>query len=162
MKRLLLLVGLAAGALARVGPAAAFDVPPPPGPGESPALDPRFVEAMKGRDMRAVGAGYADDAILLGPDGAVVSGREAIARYWKDQAGRGLRDLRLTDRRSYSWGTLGYEMGTYELRTAGPRGEKTESGEFLSVFKREADGRWRVVYDVLNSLPPASPAPRPR
>lgn len=48
-------------------------------------------------------------------------------------------------------GDLGYTYGTYELKSSGA---VTERGHYARVWKRNREGRWRFVIDVLNPLPP--------
>jgi uncharacterized protein (TIGR02246 family) len=42
-----------------------------------------FVEAFRNNDLKALGAFFTDDALLLPPSRAVVAGREAIVAYWE-------------------------------------------------------------------------------
>jgi hypothetical protein len=58
-------------------------------------------------------------------------------------------------------GDLGYGVGAYRLVIRRP-GEETgrDSGKYLLVYRRQADGTWKVAADVFSSdLPPAA---RPR
>jgi ketosteroid isomerase-like protein len=50
-------------------------------------------------------------------------------------------------------GDLGYSYGSYEFKAAD--GKATESGNYLRIWKKQQDGRWKVVLDLLNPLPPA-------
>ncbi len=56
-------------------------------------------------------------------------------------------------------GELGYTSGPYRLRPE--RGaEPTGFGHYVSVWKKQADGTWRVFLDIgVQHGPPASPAP---
>lgn len=54
---------------------------------------------------------------------------------------------------------LGYTYGSYELRENGAAGSAataaaTEKGYFVRVWKRNKDGKWKVVLDTTNPLPP--------
>lgn len=46
---------------------------------------------------------------------------------------------------------LAYSYGAYDLRSADGKGN--ESGYYVHVWKRHADGRWKLVMEVLNPLP---------
>jgi ketosteroid isomerase-like protein len=49
-------------------------------------------------------------------------------------------------------GDLGYTIGTYEETTAGPKGiQTTDKGKYVVIWKKQADGTWKVVLDVPNS-----------
>ena len=44
-------------------------------------------------------------------------------------------------------GDLGYVYGTFEIKGAG------EGGNYLRIWKRQADGAWRIVLDLMNPRP---------
>jgi ketosteroid isomerase-like protein len=45
-------------------------------------------------------------------------------------------------------GDLGYTTGPWEIRPSGPKDKPTAYGHFVSVWKRQADGVWKVVVDL--------------
>ncbi|HEV2668300.1 MAG TPA: tetratricopeptide repeat protein, partial [Blastocatellia bacterium] len=49
-------------------------------------------------------------------------------------------------------GDLGYAYGRYELGGAEP-----QKGYFARVWKRDANGQWRIVMDIVRPLPPGTP-----
>ncbi len=59
-------------------------------------------------------------------------------------------------------GTLGYTAGPWRYRTGGPGGDVAAEGHYHSVWRRDADGRWRLVADIGTGGPsepwPAEPA----
>ncbi|HEY0006542.1 MAG TPA: nuclear transport factor 2 family protein [Pyrinomonadaceae bacterium] len=52
-------------------------------------------------------------------------------------------------------GDLGYAYGTYELKAVDAK-STGESGNYMRIWKKQRDGTWRVVLEVLNPLPPAT------
>lgn len=55
-------------------------------------------------------------------------------------------------------GDLGYTVGTNALTVPESTGRVTTySGRYLTVWRRDADGRWRCVVDYSNPGPPATP-----
>jgi len=56
-------------------------------------------------------------------------------------------------------GDVGYITGTYELKLA----SGVEKGKYVTVWRKQADGNWRVVEDIFNAdaAPPPPPAPPP-
>jgi ketosteroid isomerase-like protein len=50
-----------------------------------------------------------------------------------------------------SSGDLGYTYGSFEFKGSGA-GE-TESGSYMRVWKKQADGKWKVVLDIFNEQP---------
>lgn len=55
-------------------------------------------------------------------------------------------------------GDLGYTTGPYEFSDLSPKKEPTQHGAFFSVWKKQADGTWKVVLDV-GIQTPVSTAP---
>ena len=49
-------------------------------------------------------------------------------------------------------GDLGYTVGRYEARRMGPDGQPVrQTGSYLTVWKRGADGSWKVALDIGSS-----------
>jgi len=49
---------------------------------------------------------------------------------------------------------LGYTWGSYEFRAKGKDGSaKVEHGKYLTVWKKQADGNWKVAVDMGNAGP---------
>ena len=56
-------------------------------------------------------------------------------------------------------GDLGYTWGNYEFQITGPDGlAQTNYGKYISVWRKQPDGTWKVVLDGSNP----SPAPSER
>jgi ketosteroid isomerase-like protein len=49
-------------------------------------------------------------------------------------------------------GDLGYTYGTYDLKASGSD-QKPEHGNYVRVWQRQTNGRWKVVIDILNPMP---------
>ncbi|MBV1859205.1 MAG: nuclear transport factor 2 family protein [Nannocystaceae bacterium] len=101
---------------------------------------------LRNDDLRGVASFYDDDAMLINPSGATVSGRDAIDRYWSD-LGRGI-DWELTIHSVDGTTGLAYQRGVSRLtyEKAGKRNVSTV--EFLLVWKRNIDGHWKIVVDA--------------
>jgi len=51
-------------------------------------------------------------------------------------------------------GDIGYTYGRYERTVTGPAGNrKTSSGYYVTIWKKQADGSWKFVFDTGNQLP---------
>lgn len=83
-------------------------------------------------------------------------GQEIQCRYGQSLLGA----VRTHDRgRGGSW-DLAYSVGTYRVtltpRKAGAKPLPTDEGKFLEVLKKQADGSWKIVYDMWSSNAPAA------
>ncbi len=102
---------------------------------------------------KAGGAGQAyksrlsDDARVHRPDVMPVVGRAAINAWLTSQTMTlGGEPIKVEVASS---GDLGYAYGSYELG-----GNKPEKGYYARVWTRDAQGRWHIVMDVTNPIPP--------
>ena len=101
-----------------------------------------FAKTMADRDHAAFTTFLAEDAIFLGPN-EVLRGRRAVSEGWKKFfAGK---------QAPFAWEPERVEVvdsGTLALSTGpvvDPSGKRV--GTFTSTWRREPDGRWRVVLD---------------
>jgi uncharacterized protein (TIGR02246 family) len=116
-------------------------------------------KAYNSGDVKAVGAQYAEDAVLLPPGAPGVHGRAAIMAFFSaDMAGSKAAGAVFVVSRKTDVGIsgdLGWESGTYQVTV---KGAVVESGKFLSV-SRKKDGRWLYLRDTWNAdAPAAAPA----
>ncbi len=80
-----------------------------------PAIAKRSAEmtaAFNAKDSVKIGALYADDAVLMPPNAAVVKGRAGIESWFKGGLDEGFANLRLTPFRSEVSGDMAYVAGT--------------------------------------------------
>lgn len=101
-----------------------------------------FAASMARRDLAAFGTFLAEEAIFFGQGGAT-RGKAAVIDAWK-----GFFD---GPDAPFSWSPETVEVldsGTLALSSGpvlSPAGERI--GTFNSIWRREADGRWRVLFD---------------
>jgi ketosteroid isomerase-like protein len=113
-----------------------------------------FAKTMAARDHAAFASHIADEAVFFGQQ-SVLRGRAAVAAGWK-QFFEG-------DTAPFSWepervevldsGALAFSSGPVR----DPEGRQI--GTFNSVWRREADGRWKIVFD--KGCPPCDCPPKP-
>ena len=100
-----------------------------------------FAKTMADRDHAAFTSFLADEAIFVGE--APLRGKPQVAAGWKQHF--------LGPTAPFSWEPDHVEVlesGTLALSTGpvySPDGKRV--GTFTSVWRREADGRWRIVLD---------------
>lgn len=102
-----------------------------------------FARTMAERDHDAFTRHLAEEAVFFSGNQQVLRGKAAVAAAWKRYF--------LTPAAPFSWEPDHVEVlasGTLALSSGpvrDPSGRLT--GRFNSVWRREADGRWRVVFD---------------
>ncbi len=119
------------------------------------AADRAFAAATAARGLDGWLEYFADDAVIFPERGPAVSGKEAIAAYYRE-TGFDPRPLRWqpTAARLDGGCGLGTTWGVWTLELPGDGGEAvTRRGKYLTVWQRQADGRWKVVADIGNAEP---------
>ena len=110
------------------------------------ALNRDMESALREGDLLGVARFYADDAILLGPRGQRVEGREAIDRYWTGI--RGAKDWKLTTTKLGGERETVYQIGRSRLVTAEGGRESVSEVEFVVVWRRQPSGdTYRIEVD---------------
>jgi uncharacterized protein (TIGR02246 family) len=118
--------------------------------------------ASQARDIEAFAALLDSDTLFVSESGPAARGRDAVRAKWApffDPAGPSLTWEPYEGEVS-SQGDLGYTRGRFVFRGKDATGkEVTERGEYLTLWRKHADGAWRVVVD--SSVPAADPGVPP-
>jgi uncharacterized protein (TIGR02246 family) len=128
-------------------------------PKTDPALDKlaaAFAEAFNARDAARVASFYADDAIVMPPDQAMVKGRSNVEAYYARGFRQEIANFRLQPIESATTGTHAFEAGTSTLTerrnasATGGRAEITSDGKYVVIYRR-VNGQWKIAYDIFNN-----------
>ena len=111
----------------------------------------------------SVGSLFAQDAWQLPPNSQPLVGRDSIIAFWRNATRTGRWHFELTTQDVVLNGTLAAERGSYTVAfEAGPNApfpSFQDRGNYLVVWRKEADGVWRAVWDAPVSTLPAAPPP---
>jgi len=109
-----------------------------------------FAAAINAGDIEAALALWSEDAAIVGPDGAMVRGREAVEGVLQTLIGNGASvHIELTG--LYAAGDAALATGT--LRMSVPGHEPYQGDSSIVLYARGADGSWRVAIDAPWGLP---------
>jgi ketosteroid isomerase-like protein len=110
-----------------------------------------FAKTMADRDHEAFQTFLSEEAVFFGA-GSVLRGKEAVAEGWMGffTGPDALFSWEPTEVEVLDSGTLALSSGP----VYNPQGERV--GTFNSVWRLEADGKWRVVFD--KGCPPCTPS----
>jgi ketosteroid isomerase-like protein len=142
----------------------ALQCAPPPAPGVDTAA---AAEALKKVDQDwSAEAGtheghvkyFTDDAVVLAPNEAAITGKENISKM--------LGEMHAIPGFKVSWktqsaqvaasGEMGYSMGRYDFAMSDSTGSPVKDhGNYLTIWKKQDDGSWKVTVDMFNSELPA-------
>ncbi len=128
-------------------------------PSESAAImkaDADFAQSVAQRNRQRFQSFLADVTTFGGGSPEELRGREAVMQGWGDFFEK--------DGPTLSWtpasgevigaGDLGFTTGTSLLKGRGPDGTMIERrGEYLTVWRKQKDGSWKVIFDTGSTLP---------
>ena len=120
------------------------------------AANAKYTDAVRRGDTTTIAERYADDAIYLPAEQAAWRGRDAIRQgFGREIRVNGVKSDSLTTEDVMVSGDLAVETGRYVTRMQpSGRSEITEKGKSITVWRRQADGTWKVVRDIWNSDTP--------
>ncbi len=114
-----------------------------------------YREVLTRGDAEAFARAYTADAVLMEPNLEDIRGREALAAF----AARGFAGMKIVEVENTTWeldleGDTAHELGTFAETVATPDGTTTRHrGRYAAVWKKEADGRWRIHRLMVHPLP---------
>jgi uncharacterized protein (TIGR02246 family) len=117
------------------------------------AANAKAMDAMTRGDTATFLANYADDAVVMMPGQATLSGRSAISQgFGAMMSQASIANPKFTTNDVLVSGDIAVETGAYEM-TITPKGGKAiqDKGKYLTVWKRQADGQWKIIRDINNS-----------
>src|ERR1700680_3071584 len=123
--------------------------------------DAAGLKAAQAKDVAGATANYADDASWLPPHAPIVQGKEAIRSAWAQLLTTpGLKiDWQITKVEVSRAGDMAYTLYKYEMTMGAPNGAPIQdSGKDMAIWKKQADGTWKMVADTFNSDLPLSGA----
>ncbi len=102
--------------------------------------DAEWSKVAGAKDLDKTVSFYADDAMVLPPNQPMVTSKSGIRDLWK------------------GFGDMGCLIGTYALTM---KDGTKDTGKYCEVWKKQADGKWKVATDMFSSDLPATPATSP-
>lgn len=117
------------------------------------AASQEWSNAASSRDLEKAVSFYADDATYNPPGAPLAAGKDAIRKVWAGVVAIPGGNL--------SWvtskvevarsGDLAYDTGAYTLTKNNAGGKPvTTKGKYVVVWKKQADGKWKVIQDIDN------------
>ena len=106
------------------------------------------------RDAAGLAVLYADDGMRLAPGTGLAAGPDAIEAAFRARFEGGHYHLALTPAETGHADGLGWIVGSVKV-TALPTmdGVLTGTHHFVSVYRQQADGAWRLLFDSRNDAP---------
>jgi uncharacterized protein (TIGR02246 family) len=126
------------------------------------ADEKKWTDDFKAKDLEALLGHYADDAYFVAPGVKPANGSTEIRKAYSD----GLSDQNFSisfasDRiDAASSGDMAYAQGRFTEKYTDPKTQKvvSDSGSYVTVYKKQSDGSWKAVEDFA-AADPGGPAP---
>ena len=119
-----------------------------------------FNADIAAKNLEAIKAHYASDAVMIIPGQAPFAGIDAIMgdynNYAADAAGKyvpGAETTTISSGGDVAYGEVNYQTTFTNSKT---KAVETRDRYNLTVFKKQPDGSWKVVRDVNTDVPKAS------
>jgi uncharacterized protein (TIGR02246 family) len=116
------------------------------------------------KDQDKLVAHYTDDAVLMVPGAPAYSGKDAIRGSVKEMLADPALALHFHSTKVdvAKSGDLAYTQGVYTLDFTDPQTKQVihDHGNYVTAFRKQPDGSWKAVSDIITSeVPPPMPPP---
>jgi ketosteroid isomerase-like protein len=120
------------------------------------AADAAWLRAYQEKDLAKSVAFCDEQGSMLAPDAPIATGKDAIAKVIASDFVHDDITWHANKVGVARSGDLGYTSGTTEMNLKDASGKTVAyKGKYLTVWKKQEDGSWKVLYDMFNSdLPP--------
>ena len=118
------------------------------------AADQQWLRVFAAKDLEKSVALCTADASVLAPNLPIATGREAIGKLFSGffaipEFKISWQPARVQIAKS---GELGYTSGAFQMSFSDPSGKTiSDVGKYVTVWKKQSDGSWKVLLDIFNS-----------
>lgn len=108
--------------------------------------------AESSKDLEKCVSFYAEDGERFATGSPVIRGTAALRDEWqKYLSSPGTFQWNTSKVEVSASGDLAYETGRFVVKTTGKNGQPTTTnGKYVCVWKKQRDGKWKVVADIDN------------
>lgn len=141
-------------------PAAEQQAAAPPDPAPINALRDNFASMYNSGDVTRLGDLYTDDAVVMNNQQPALQGKPAILQSAQALVDQFTVNMSITPVDTQIAGDLAYEHGSFTMSLTPKAGgdPMQNSGNYIVVLKRGADGGWRLHREIgNNNQPPPAP-----
>jgi uncharacterized protein (TIGR02246 family) len=115
------------------------------------ADEAKWNQQIKARDTEGLAGHYADDAYFVGPGAPPADGSTAIRQFYANGLTDPAIDVEIANDKIdvSSSGDMAYSRGHYTEKYTDKKTNKvmTDKGSYLSVYKKQSDGSWKIIED---------------
>lgn len=110
----------------------------------------QWVEGWAKKDPSMIAALFTEDGSLLARGGRIIKGRAQIMERQRAAMQSVSGDVKVTVTTVDLWleGETAYETGKYSYQYQEKGQPVTEEGRYVTIWKRQKDGSWKLVMDM--------------
>ena len=113
--------------------------------------DQAMADAINGKDAEATASNYTEDGSVLPPGAPRQHGRAAVQAFWQAVIDMDLADVVLNTDEIEELGDVATAVGTLSGTLPDGEGGRTAlTGKFIVLWRKGADGSWRLHRDIWN------------
>ena len=117
------------------------------------AQAPKFADAFNRADWDAVAGMYTSDAVVLPPNMDLARGPAIRATFAGFEPMK--PNMTITTDSVVQSCDVAYEYGTYDMRLTGPDGPMNDRGKYVTIWRKQPDGTWKISLDMFNTSMPS-------
>ena len=131
------------------------------------ADEKKWNDQFKSKDLEGLLSHYADDAFFIAPGVNAADGSTAIRKTYAEGLNDKNFDINFASDKIdvAASGDLAYARGHFSEKYTDPKTDQvmTNTGSYITVYKKQADGNWKAVEDFATAEPgsekPVAPGP---
>jgi ketosteroid isomerase-like protein len=126
------------------------------------ADEKKWNDDFHAKNLDALLAHYAPDAVAVFPGAPSVTG-DGLRKVYEDAVKDANFDVSFSSDKIDASGDLAYSRGHFTEKYTDPstKAVASNSGTYITVYKKQSDGSWKVVEDLTAVEPAAAPAATP-
>lgn len=117
------------------------------------AAEQQWAKLYNAKDAAGLASLYSADALRLAPDASRMHGRKAIQAQLQKEFDDGLHNFKFQVTDTGHDGNLAWLVGNFAVNYRTEQGSGTATGNYISVYRKESDGVWRMLIDTWNDAP---------
>lgn len=115
-------------------------------------LETAWNQELSAKDVEKIVSHYTDDSALMIPGAPMVKGKDGARTLWKGMIEDPNLKMSFAQQAFHisESGDLAITRGSYTMVMSDPKTKKPvdDKGSYVTVYKKQADGSWKVVEDI--------------